>query len=388
MDTGGYDPRLMTTIKRFNGGLFHHIDPLPLTTAQIGQLLAAARQDWRFVEPAIFGTLLERALDPRERHKLGAHYTPRAYVERLVMPTVIEPLRRDWSSVQIAAAAWVRQNQLDSALAEVQTFHHRLCSLRILDPACGSGNFLYVTLEHLKRLEGEVLNLIRELSGGQEALETGGLTVDPHQFLGLERNPRAAAIAEMVLWIGYLQWHYRIHQRLDLPEPILRDFHNIECRDALIAFDGCEPEVDSQGQPVTRWDGVSFKTSPITGELIPDEQQRIPQERYVNPRLAVWPTADYVIGNPPFIGASAMRRTLGDGYVEAVRATWPAVPESADFVMYWWQIAAKTVRQGTLQRFGFITTNSLRQTFNRRVAPFGKGGSGGISPQPRAPNPP
>ncbi|MDQ5908920.1 MAG: hypothetical protein QG599_1013, partial [Pseudomonadota bacterium] len=367
MDAGGYDGQLMAKVKRFNGGLFHHIDPLPLTAAQIGELLAAARQDWRFVEPAIFGTLLERALDPRERHKLGAHYTPRAYVERLVMPTVIEPLRRDWSSVQIAAAAWVRQNQLNSALAEVQTFHHRLCHLRILDPACGSGNFLYVTLEHLKRLEGEVLNLIRELSGGQEALDTGGLTVDPHQFLGLERNPRAAAIAEMVLWIGYLQWHYRIHQRLDLPEPILRDFHNIEGRDALMAFDGCEPQVDSQGQPVTRWDGVSFKTSPITGELIPDENQRIPQEHYVNPRPAVWPAADYVVGNPPFIGASAMRRTLGDGYVDAVRATWPTVPESADFVMYWWHIAAEAVGQGTLQRFGFITTNSIRQTFNRRV---------------------
>jgi hypothetical protein len=369
MDAGGYDGQLMVKVKRFNGGLFHTIDPLPLTAGQIGQLLEAARQDWRFVEPAIFGTLLERAINPRERHKLGAYYTPRAYVERLVMPTVIEPLRREWSLVQVAAAAWVRQNQLDGALAEVQTFHHRLCSLRILDPACGSGNFLYVTLEHLKRLEGEVLNLLCELSSGQEALDTSGLTVDPHQFLGLERNPRAAAIAEMVLWIGYLQWHYRIHRRLDLPEPILRDCHNIEGRDALIAFDGCEPELDDHGQPVTRRDGVSFKPSLITGEPLPDENRRIPQERSVNPRPAVWPAADadYVVGNPPFIGASAMRRALGDGYVDAVRAAWPAVPESADFVMYWWQIAATAVRQGELQQFGFITTNSIRQAFNRRV---------------------
>ena len=367
MDAGGYDGQLMAKVKRFNGGLFHQLEPMPLTAAQIGELLEAARHDWRFVEPAIFGTLLERALDPRERHKLGAHYTPRAYVERLVMPTVIEPLRRDWGTVQVAAAAWVRQRQPDQALEEVLTFHHRLCSLRILDPACGSGNFLYVTLEHLKRLEGEVLNLIRDLSGGQGALETGGLTVDPHQFLGLERNPRAAAIAEMVLWIGYLQWHYRIHRRLDLPEPILRDFHNIECRDALMAYDGCESELDDHGQPVTRWDGASFKTSPITGEAIPDDRQRIPQDRYVNPHPALWPAADYVVGNPPFIGASAMRRTLGDGYVDAVRATWPAVPESADFVMYWWHIAADAVRKFTLSRFGFITTNSIRQTFNRRV---------------------
>ncbi len=367
MDVGGYDAQWMVKLKRFNGGLFSHIDPIPLTAEQIQRLLEAAQQDWRFVEPAIFGTLLERALDPRERHKLGAHYTPRAYVERLVMPTVIEPLRRDWGSVQVAAAAWMRQNQPDQALQEVRAFHHRLCTLRILDPACGSGNFLYVTLEHLKRLEGEVLNLIRELSGGQGALETGGLTVDPHQFLGLELNPRAAAIAEMVLWIGYLQWHYRIHHRLDLPEPILRDFRTIECRDALMAYDACQPEVDDHGQLVTRWDGVSFKTSPITGESIPDESQRIPQYRYINPRQAVWPAADYVVGNPPFIGAATMRRTLGDGYVDAVRATWKEVPESADLVMYWWHIAAEMLCQGSLKRFGFITTNSIRQTFNRRA---------------------
>jgi len=382
MNEGGYDARLMVKLKRFNGGLFSAMEPIPLTAAQIQWLLDAARQDWRFVEPAIFGTLLERALDPRERHKLGAHYTPRAYVERLVMPTVIEPLRRDWSSVQVAAAAWVQQRKPDQALQELRTFHHRLCSLRVLDPACGSGNFLYVTMEHLKRLEGEVLNLIRDLSGGQGALETGGLAVDPHQFLGLELNPRAAAIAEMVLWIGYLQWHYRIHQRLDVPEPILRDFRNIECRDALIAYDRCEPEWDEHGQPVTRWDGVSFKTSPATGENVPDESQRLPQYRYLQPRPAQWPTADYVVGNPPFIGAATMRRALGDGYVDAVRATWKEVPESADFVMYWWHIAAETLRNGALQRFGFITTNSIRQTFNRRVV---EAHLNGATPHPNPP---
>ncbi|RRQ19878.1 class I SAM-dependent DNA methyltransferase, partial [Guyparkeria sp. SCN-R1] len=133
---------------------------------------------------------------------------------------------------------------------------------------------LYVSLEHMKRLEGEVLNLIRDLSSGQASLDTEGLTVDPHQFLGLEINPRAAAIAEIVLWIGYLQWHFRIHGRLDLPEPILKDFHNIECRDALIDYDAREPMTDEHGQPVTIWDGISYKESPTTGELIPDESGR------------------------------------------------------------------------------------------------------------------
>ncbi|WP_018951355.1 DNA methyltransferase [Thioalkalivibrio sp. AKL12] len=368
MNTGGYEGQLMHKVQRFNGGLFQNIDPIPLNADQIGLLIQAGKADWRFVEPAIFGTLLERALDPRERHKLGAHYTPRAYVERLVMPTLIEPLRAEWNTVQVAAEAWLQQNKPDKALDELHRFHHRLCETRVLDPACGSGNFLYVALEHLKRLEGEVLNLIRDLSAGQATFDTEGLTVDPHQFLGLEINPRAAAIAEIVLWIGYLQWHYRLHGRLSLPEPILRDFHNIECRDALIDFDAREPMRDEHGEPVTIWDGISYKKSPVTGELIPDETGRTPVYHYSNPRRTEWPEADFIVGNPPFIGAATMRRALGDGYVDAVRKVFKGiVPDSADFVMYWWHIAAEKVRKGEARRFGFITTNSLRQTFNRRV---------------------
>ncbi|MFO8155077.1 MAG: type IIL restriction-modification enzyme MmeI, partial [Thiohalospira sp.] len=144
MNTGGYEGQLMERIKRFNGGLFQDIDPIPLNAEQIGLLIQSGKADWRYVEPAIFGTLLERALDPRERHKLGAHYTPRAYVERLVMPTLIEPLRRQWNTVQVAAEAWLQQDKPDKALAELNAFHHQLCETRVLDPACGSGNFLYV----------------------------------------------------------------------------------------------------------------------------------------------------------------------------------------------------------------------------------------------------
>ena len=368
MNTGGYSERLMKTIKRFNGGLFKDIDPIPLNVAQIQLLIDAAKADWRFVEPAIFGTLLERALDPRERHKLGAHYTPRAYVERLVMPTLIDPLRQQWGDVRGAAETLLRQGKQDKALQEIQGFHYRLCQTRILDPACGSANFLYVALEHMKRLEGEVLGLLSELTKGQALLEGDGLTVDPHQFLGLEINPRAAQIAELVLWIGYLQWHYRLNDRLDLPEPILRDFKNIECRDALITYDSREPELSDNGDPVTIWDGISMKLSPITGELIPDEAGRTVVYHYKNPLRAEWPDADYIVGNPPFIGASTMRRSLGDGYVDAVRMAFKGVvPDSADFVMYWWHIAAEKVRHNQSSRFGFITTNSLRQTFNRRV---------------------
>jgi hypothetical protein len=247
-------------------------------------------------------------------------------------------------------------------------FHHRLCQIRVLDPACGSANFLYVTLEHMKRLEGEVLDQIgASLGDTQGWLESEGLTVDPHQFLGLELNPRAAAVAELVLWIGYLQWHFRTRGNAMPPSPILKDFKNIECRDAVLAHDGVEYVPDATGLPVTRWDGRTFKAHPVTGEAVPDESAQTPLQRYLNPRKAEWPQADFIVGNPPFIGASAMRAALGDGYVDTLRGVWQDVPDSADFVMFWWQQAAGLVRAGKAQRFGFITTNSLRQTFNRRV---------------------
>jgi hypothetical protein len=367
MDTGEFSVAIRAALPRFNGKLFKTPLVLPLTRDQIGLLIKASQADWTQVEPAIFGTLLERALDPAERHALGAHYTPRAYVERLVLPTVIEPLRQSWSHVQAAALMLANEGKEKEAIAEIRAFHHRLCELKVLDPACGSGNFLYVTLEHMKRLEGEVLNQLAEIGHTQAMLETEGLSVDPHQFLGLEINPRAAAVAEMVLWIGYLQWHFRTRGHVMPPQPVLKDFRNIECRDAVLAYDGVEYVTDARGVPVSRWDGKTVKKHSITGEDVPDETAQVPLERYLNPRRAEWPRADVVVGNPPFIGTAGMRNALGDGYVEALRGVWKDVPESADFVMYWWHKAASLVSGGSLSRFGFITTNSVRQTFNRRV---------------------
>lgn len=384
MDTGtDYSPAIEARVLRFNGGLFHEADVLPLDKAQLAMLIDAARANWRYVEPAIFGTLLERALSKDERHKLGAHYTPRAYVERLVLPTVIEPLREEWKDVQAAAAMKLQSKGVKArkeAVALLKAFQHRLSMVRVLDPACGSGNFLYVTLDHMKRLEVEVLAELDKL--GQASLEAEGLTVSPHQFLGVEINPRAARIAELVLWIGYLQWHYRTFKHLNLPEPVLRDFKNIENRDAVLEYDAVEPVLDSEGGPVTVWDGRTFKPSPVTGEAIPDDGARIPLLRYTHPRQAAWPEAEFIIGNPPFIGNKRMRLALGDGYVEALRSAWSEVPDTSDFVMYWWSHAAALARAGRVQRFGFITTNSISQTFNRQVlesalAPGGK--SAGIS---------
>lgn len=367
MDEGQFSVAIRAQLPRFNGKLFKQPEVLPLDRDQIDLLLEAAKADWAEVEPAIFGTLLESALNPLERHDLGAHYTPRAYVDRLVLPTVIEPLRADWRDTQAAALLLANEGKLKDAADLIRNWHHKLCNIRVLDPACGSGNFLYVTLEHMKRLEGEVLDALAQFGDTQQRLEGEGLTVDPHQFLGLEINPRAAAIAEMVLWIGYLQWHFRTRGSGLPPSPILRDFRNIECRDAVLAYDRMDYALDASGKALSRWDGRSTKLHPVTGEAVPDESAQIALERYTNPRPAQWPKADYIVGNPPFIGAASMRQALGDGYTEALRAAWPAVPESADFVMFWWHHAADLTRQGAVKRFGFITTNSLKQTFNRRV---------------------
>ncbi len=191
MDQGGFSPLLAKDVLRFNGKLFKNPKAdayaLLLKPAQIDGLIEAARSSWKEVEPSIFGTLLERALDPTERHALGAHYTPRAYVERLVLPTVVEPLRVEWADAQAAALLLAneanalegrpRELKLREARDELRRFHHRLSTVKVLDPACGSGNFLYVTLEHLKRLEGEVLNQLEALGDTQASLVLEGETV-------------------------------------------------------------------------------------------------------------------------------------------------------------------------------------------------------------------
>lgn len=369
MNKGGFSQVLMQDLKRFNGGLFKEADALPLNNLQLGLLIEAAEADWKQVEPAIFGTLLERALDKRQRHKLGAHYTPRAYVERLVTPTIMEPLREDWRNIQTAVQRLASDGKDDAARQLVKDFHARLCETRVLDPACGSGNFLYVALEMMKRLEGEVTALLDELGEDQASF----ITIDPHQFLGIELNPWAANVAELVLWIGYLQWHFRTYGVAAPSEPVLRDFKNIRQGDAVLEWAEKTARMDADGKPVTRWDGVTTIKHNVTGEEVPDPQARVQVYDYAKPKATVWPEAEFIVGNPPFIGASRLRDSLGDGYAEALWAAYPKMPQSADLVMFWWDKAALAARgwnaktgKGT-RRFGLITTNSLRQTFNRRV---------------------
>ena len=335
MDKGDVSALLRKRVRRFNGGLFKDARALPLNREEIGELYEASRHDWADVEPAIFGTLLEQALDPAERRRLGAHYTPRAYVERLVTATVIEPLQAEWTLV-LATVERERHADRAAAIGAVHAFHVKLAQTRVLDPACGTGNFLYVALELMKRLEGEVLDVLADL-GGEEALRLETETVHPKNFLGLELNARAAAIAELVLWLGYIQWQLRNGRTIT--DPVLEELRTIETRDAVLRHDGERPNADRSGTELA------------------------------DPRRPDWPDADYIVGNPPFIGGKDVRGRLGDVYAEALWKAHPKMGRSADFVMYWWDRAAELLtRPGTrLKRFGFVTTNSITQEFSRRV---------------------
>jgi hypothetical protein len=341
-------------LRHFNGSLFKDARAFPMGREEIGELLAASRHDWRYVEPAIFGTLVEQALDPSERRKLGAHYTPRSYVERLVQVTVMEPLRQDWADVQLRVTDAKERGEAKEAVAAVRAFHHTLCTTRVLDPACGTGNFLYVSLELMKKLEGEVLEALAELG------ETEGIgleEVDPHQFLGIELNVRAAAIAELVLWIGYLQQHYR--NRTEHPaEPILKAFGNIQQKDAVLTWDGY-PELQFEINPPPSGEGDQPKAGGGGG----------PAPVFPNARRPDWPEAEFIVGNPPFIGGKDLRSRMEPGYAEALWAAHKHMNESADFVMYWWDRAAEllTRKKTPLRRFGLVTTNSISQVFQRRV---------------------
>jgi len=357
-------------IHRFNGHFFKSHTALPLEPGDVALLITAAEHDWSRVEPSIFGTLLVRALDPVERHRLGAEYTPREYIERLVEPTVVEPLRERWTAVQGAVLqltdtegkkpARIKKDR-DAAIKELLGFHAWLRGLRFLDPACGSGNFLYVTMAAVKRIELEVLRELERVRG-KEQVEQVLDEVHPRQFHGIEVKPWAREIAELTLWIGYHQFWRETHGGRTPPDPILEDTGTIECRDAVLAWDAFvhRPEKD-------RPDPTPRIPHPVTGELVPDPEAKLPYYEYVGARQAEWPEADFIVGNPPYVGNKRMRLALGEGYVDALRTAYSNVPEAADLVMCWWTRAAELVANGTCVRAGLITTNTIRQAFHQPI---------------------
>lgn len=307
----------------FNGGLFQDIAVPALTEGDVAALQAASGLDWSAIDPSIFGTLFERGLDPAKRSQLGAHYTDPATIGRLVDPVVQRPLLAEWAALQPAIGKAMARSKRhgDKAWRDAQAlfvgYLERLKAYRVLDPACGSGNFLYLALKALKDIEHRV-NLEAEALGLERQHDVTG----PHNVLGIEINGYAAELARLTVWIGELQWRIQHGYAFKL-NPVLEALEHIECRDALINADGTE---------------------------------------------TAWPAADAVVGNPPFVGDKKMRSELGDIYTEQLRRIYQGrVPGGADLVCYWFEKARAQIEGGKLQRAGLVATNSIRGGRNREV---------------------
>ena len=326
MSTGG---RIgFEAVAWFNGGLFDDDAALPLDRDGIDTALKAAALDWSEIDPSILGTLFERGLDPDKRSQLGAHYTDRDKIMRIIEPVIIRPLLAEWEAEKAGIAATLeraeaaraeaaRTRQRRQADGLLRAFLERLRRFTALDPACGSGNFLYLALHALKDIEHRV-QLEAEAMGLQRAFPAVG----PANVRGIEVNAYAAELARVSVWIGEIQWMRRNGFR-ESRNPILKPLETIECSDAILASDGSEPD---------------------------------------------WPEADVVIGNPPFLGGKLLIGELGEDYMSRVFTAWRGrVPPEADLVCYWFVKAGEEVETGKAQRIGLVATNSIRGGANRRA---------------------
>ena len=312
----------------FNGGLFDDDTALRLDHEGIETALKAATLDWSEIDPSILGTLFERGLDPDKRSQLGAHYTDRDKIMRIVDPVIVRPLLAEWEAAKSGIADKVeRANAAGSPAAQtrlrrqadraLRTFLERLRKFTVLDPACGSGNFLYLALHALKDVEHRV-QLESEVLG----LERGFPAVGPANVKGIELNAYAAELARVSVWIGEIQWMRR-NGFSNSTNPILDPLDTIECHDAILAPDGSEPE---------------------------------------------WPEADVVIGNPPFLGNRRIRKELGDYVAETLPKLYRRmVYGKPDLVCYWFAKAGALVIDGKVKRVGLVATNSIRGGTNRKV---------------------
>ena len=317
-------------IRRFNGNLFEDAEAIPLEPAEIRKLHEAALLDWEAVDPSIFGTLFERGLDPAKRSELGAHYTSRPDIEFLVEPVVLKPLRREWEMVReeakklLAAAELkgprIKAQALKDAQGLVFKFQDKLAEVKVLDPACGSGNFLFVTLQKLKDLEKEVLLFAADRLGATLQLPR----VHPRQFYGIEKSEYAFHLAQLTVWIGHLQWS-RANGFGFGKDPVLQPLNTFRNMDAVLDL-----------------------TDPA------------------NPREPEWPEVDFIVGNPPFLGSKLMRTELGDAYVDRLFAGWRGrVKPESDLCVYWFERARAHIAAGKASRAGLLATQGIRGGANR-----------------------
>ena len=308
-------------VSYFNGDLFNSVDTVLFSDVALYHLAQAAGKDWRNIEPSILGTLFERALDASKRSQLGAHYTGSDDIGLVVEPVVMEPLRREWEAAEGEVNRLISGGGEIAARERLEAFRQRLASVTVLDPACGSGNFLYIALRSLLDLEKRVIDF-NDAQGWDEMYPA----VRPNQMHGLEINPYAAELARTALWIGYIQWHQAngIHYRRI---PILTPMDTIRQTDAILA----------------------------NGDT-------------ANPRETEWPDAEFIIGNPPFLGGKLLRSNLGDEYVDALFQSYRGrVPAEADIVCYWFEKARAQIADGKSSRAGLLATQAIRFQGSRRV---------------------
>lgn len=329
-------------IHHFNGGLFREDDDtlFDLTHEDMGILHNAALLDWGRVEPAVFGTLFERILDEGKRAQLGAHFTSREDILLILKPVVMAPLQRRWEQVkagaeEIAAAmetassgtrAKLRMQLEDKVLGWMES----LARIRILDPACGSGNFLYMALWLLLDMWKEA----RSFAADHHLPTFLPCKVGPAQLYGIETNVYAHELASVVVWIGYLQWR-KDNAMVELEVPILQKLDNIQHRDAIL-------ELDAAGKPKLGSEG--------------------------NPCEPEWPEVDFIVSNPPFLGGKLLRRNLGDGYVDSLLKLYKErVPAESDLVTYWFEKARAMVEHKQAHAAGLVATQGIRGGANREV---------------------
>lgn len=319
----------------FNGGLFNDDLVFALDKKEIGIVHRAAKHFWGDVDPSILGTLFERGLDPDKRSQLGAHYTDRDKIMMIINPVIVEPLTVEWEKAKAEITALMDKaasskggtatKARNQAQGILDAHLKRLADFRVLDPACGSGNFLYLALRALKDLEHRA-----QVEAEALGLPRGFPRIGPEVVKGIEINPYAAELARVSVWIGEIQWMLK-NGFAASGNPILKPLETIECRDALITW---QP---GEGKEEGRW---------VEAE---------------------WPKANAIIGNPPYLGAKLMKRRIGTAQTEAIRSIYSQLPGFTDLVCYWFEKARQYIIEGTAGAAGFVSTSSITKNTNLPV---------------------